>query len=109
MKDFEIWMEFEAVEPSYWDIENEFCNIQVRMKDGRKYGINVWTYDFLKTAIEYDKKNGYKLDGLYQIPPDLFVKELTRDCIEKAIQDLLDIDNNLERVLNSSIVSQTDI
>lgn len=109
MKDFELWLEFEAVDPDNWGIENEFCNILVTMKDGRKYGINVWTYDFLKTAVEYDKKNGDNLDGLYQIPPDLFVKELTRDCIEKTIQNLLDIDNNLEKVLNPTIISKTDI
>lgn len=109
MKDFELWLEFEAVDPGNWDIENEFCNILVTMKDGRAYGINVWTYDFLKTAIEYDKTNENNLDGLYQIPPDLFVKELTRDCIEKTIQDLLAIDNNLEKVLNPSIISKTAI
>jgi hypothetical protein len=109
MKDFELWLEFEAVDPDNWDIDNEFCNIQVTMKDGREYGINVWTYDFLKTAIDNDKANGNHLNGLYQVPPDLFVKELTRDCIEKAIQDLLDIDNNLERVLNPSIIANTNI
>ncbi|WP_337964689.1 hypothetical protein [uncultured Flavobacterium sp.] len=109
MKDFELWLEFEAVDPGNWSIENEFCNILVKMKDGREYGINVWTYDFLKTAIDYDKTYGDNLNGLYQIPADLFVKELTRDCIEKTIQNLLDIDNNLEKVLNPSIISKTEI
>ncbi|MBW1656563.1 MULTISPECIES: hypothetical protein [Flavobacterium] len=105
MNDFELWLEFEEVDPENWKKENDFCNIHVIMKDGRRYGINVWTYDFLKTIVEYDKKQGDNLNGLYQVPPDLFVKELSRDCIEKTINDLLKI-GNLEEVLNSSIVSK---
>jgi len=58
-----------------------------------------------KTATEYDVVSGENLRGLYLIPPDLFVKELTRDCIEKTIKDLLKI-GNLEEVLNSSIISK---
>ncbi|RFS18623.1 hypothetical protein D0T08_01760 [Emticicia sp. C21] len=97
-------MEFETVDPTNWDIENEFCNIHVDLEDGRHYGLNVWTYKFLKTSINDDKKSGKNLHGLYQIPPDLFVKELTRECIEKAIEDLLKIDD-LEKVLNQGIYS----
>lgn len=108
MKDFKLWLEFEAVDPGNWDVTNDACNIHVQMKDGREYGINVWTYDVLKRIVELDQKNGNNLNGLYQIPPELFVKELTRDCIEKTIQDLLDIDD-LEKVLNTSIISKTDI
>ncbi|MNG35176.1 hypothetical protein D3C84_1218470 [compost metagenome] len=70
--------------------------------------MNVWTYEFLKTTVENDKTNGDNLHGLYVIPPDLFVKELTRGCIEKTIEDLLKIDN-LEVVLNSSIVIKNNI
>ncbi len=103
MNDFTLWLEFEKVDPDNWNINNDFCNIQVELKDGRKYGINVWTYEFLKTAVEYDKTNGNHLDGLYIIPPDLFVKELTRSCIEKTIEDLLKIDK-LEAILKSSII-----
>ncbi len=69
--------------------------------DGRGYGINVWTFKFLETAIIDDRKNGENFNGLYQIPPDLFVKKLTRDCIEKTITDLLK-QGNLEELLNQS-------
>ncbi|TDW52606.1 hypothetical protein EV144_1011297 [Flavobacterium sp. 270] len=102
MKDFELWLEFEEVGDD-WKIDSDFCNIHVYMKDGRKYGLNVWTYDFVKTAAEYDKNVGNNLNGLYLIPPDLLVEELTRNCIEKTIQDLLTIDD-LEKILNPSIV-----
>lgn len=99
---FKLWLEFEEVDPNNWDIENDFCNIHVDLEDGRHYGLNVWTYKFLETAIIEDKKTGQNLSGLYQIPPDLFVKELTRKCIQQTIEDLLKIDD-LEMVLKSSI------
>ncbi|MBF4472968.1 hypothetical protein [Flavobacterium sp. HJJ] len=99
---FTLWLEFEAVSPNDWDIENEFCNIQVNLEDGRHYGLNVWTYKYLETAINEDKKTGENLNGLYQIPPDLLVRELTRECIEQSIRDLLKI-GDLEKILNPSI------
>lgn len=99
---FKLWLEFEEVDPDNWDIHNEFCNIHVTFEDGRHYGINVWTYEFLKTAIADDQKNGFNLNGLYIKPPDLFVKELTRECIQKTIEDLLTTDD-LEKMLNPTI------
>lgn len=99
---FTLWLEFEEVDTNNWDIDNEFCNIHVDLEDGRHYGLNVWTYKFLETSINYDKETGQNLGGLYQKPPDLFVKELTRECIEQTIQDLLKT-GDLEKVLNPSI------
>lgn len=99
---FTLWLEFEEVDPNNWDIENEFCNIHVDLEDGRHYGLTVWTYQFLQTAINDDKKTGENISGLYQKPPDLFVKELSRECIRQAIEDMLYIDD-LEKVLNPSI------
>lgn len=103
MTEFKLWLEFEEVDPSNWNIENECCNIHVDLKDGRHYGLNIWTYQFLQTAVEADQKTGQGLNGLYQIPPDLFVKELTRDCIQQTIEDLLKL-GDLEKVLNASII-----
>ena len=97
---FKLWLEFEVTSP--WDdVENDFANIGVNTLDGRRYGINVWTYKFLETAIKQDEKSGENANGLYQTPPDLFVKELTRECIEKTIADLLE-KGNLEEELNTS-------
>tara|TARA_R100000935_G_C2830213_1_gene164609 strand:- start:105 stop:344 length:240 start_codon:yes stop_codon:yes gene_type:complete len=75
----------------------------VDLPDGRHYGINVWTYKFLETSIKLDMENGDNLKGLYQTPPDLFVKEMTRDCIEITISDLLD-KGDLEDVLNPTVI-----
>ncbi|MEM6687354.1 MAG: hypothetical protein AAF617_16360 [Bacteroidota bacterium] len=100
--EFTLWLEFEVFDFGDSDMTNEFANIHVDFPDGRHYGLNVWTYKFFETAINHDKKEGASLNGLYLIPPDLFVEELTRDCIEKAIADLLKI-GNLENVLNPSV------
>lgn len=90
---FKLWLKFEEVDPQNWEKENEFCNIHVELEDGRQYGLNIWTYKFSETAIKEDKKTGQNLSGLYQIPPDLLVKELTRECIQQTIEDLLKIDD----------------
>jgi len=98
---FKLWLEFEISSP-WEDIQNDFANIAVDTLDGRRYGLNVWTFKFLESAVKQDQQTDENLSGLYQIPPDLFVKELSRECIEKTIVDLLD-KGNLEESLNSSI------
>lgn len=102
MPDFKLWLEFEAVDYGNYDIENEFCNIHVDTREGIRYGINVWTFKFLETCRQLDQLNGENLNGTYVRPPDLFVKELTRECIEKVIEDLLKI-GPLDKVLNPSV------
>ena len=77
------------------------------MPDGRHYGINVWTFKFFGTSIDRNKLNGENLNGLYATPPDLFVEELTRDCIEKTISDLLKV-GDLENVLNPSVLDKNE-
>lgn len=99
---FKLWLEFEEIDPLKWDKENECSNIHVYLEDGRHYGINIWTYKYLETIINEDKITGQNLNGLYQKPPDLFVTELTRECIQYTIDDLLKVDN-LEKVLNLNI------
>ena len=101
--EFKLWLEFEEVDPENWDIDNEFANIHVDLPDGRQYGINVWTFKYLETSIKQAKENGENLNGLYKVPPDLFVKELTRECIEKTISDLLS-KGNLDDMLNPTVL-----
>ncbi len=101
--EFELWLEFEAwTEENQWDKENAFTNIAVSLLDGRHYGINVWTYQFLQTAVKESIEKNDNLKGSYLIPPDLFVKELTRECVESTITDLLK-EGNLEEILNESV------
>jgi hypothetical protein len=117
MHDFTLWLEFEHVDYSSawdpetetfitgvaWDKENEFCNVGVDLPDGRHYGINVWTYGFLATVVAQNIAENQNLQGAYQVAPDLFVKELTRECIEATIADLLSI-GDLENELNPSVL-----
>ncbi len=96
--EFKLWLEFEEVDPGNWDIENEFCNITVFLPNETHYGINVWTYKYFETAIREMAEDGKS----YVHPPDLFVKELTRECIQEAIQSLLEV-GPLEQMLNPSV------
>ena len=107
MEDFKLWLEFEEVAPGSWDTENNFANIHVELPDGRHYGINIWTYKFLETAVKHDLQEKSNSNGVYIIPPDLFVTELTRECIQQAIADLLKI-GDLETVLNPSVLSKRE-
>jgi hypothetical protein len=97
-RSFKLWLEFEEIS-LLDDIENDFANVSVNTLDGRYYGINVWTFNFLSTAQKEELKKG---NSNYVIPPDLLVKELTRDCIEETIKELLNY-GNLEETLNKSI------
>ncbi len=122
MQDFTLWLEFEHVDYSSrwspeidafitgvdWDRENEFCNVGVDLPDGRHYGINVWTYTFLATVVALNAQSGENLQGTYQKPPDLFVKALTRECIEATIADLLK-QGSLEELLNPTVLGKRDI
>ncbi|MEQ8474845.1 hypothetical protein [Fulvivirga sp.] len=101
MKQFELWLEFEQTSP-WEDLTNDFANIHVFMPDGRKYVLNVWTFKYLESANQTNVTEGRNGKGLYQISPDLFVKELTRECVEQTITELLE-EGNLEDVLNDSI------
>ena len=104
---FTLWLEFEHVTfADDWDSTDDFCNIHVDLPDGRHYGLTVWTYKFIQRAVAADKQSGDNSSGCYQIPPDLFVEDLTRDCIQRAIADLLSR-GNLEAVLNSSVLAKS--
>jgi len=65
----------------------------------------VWTFEYFQTAIKENIHFGHNLNGEYLTPPDLFVKEMTRDCIERVIADLLIVgDGYLEDSLNPTII-----
>ncbi|MDO7886238.1 hypothetical protein [Hymenobacter cheonanensis] len=103
---FSLWLEFEHVTVADdWDSTDDFCNIHVDLPDGRHYGLTVWTYKFIRQAVAADKHNGDNGGGQYLIPPDLLVEDLTRECIELAIADLLGR-GDLEKVLNPAVLAK---
>jgi len=67
----------------------------------------VWTFKFFETAVNQVRALGENEGGIYLAPPDLFVRELSRDCIEKTITDLMN-QGNLEDLLNSSILIEKE-
>ncbi|RYE75994.1 MAG: hypothetical protein EOO74_09155 [Myxococcales bacterium] len=85
--DFSLWLEFELWEdpPDAAD----FANVKIILSDGRVYAANVWTHDFFAQAVAEDARTGQNLGGLYLIPPDLFVRRLTRDDITRTVEQLL--------------------
>jgi hypothetical protein len=93
MSDFELWLEFELGdpdEPSNSATEN-FANITITLSDGRKYCLNVWTFDFVPLA-RYPwpyKKPIDQAPARYVIPPDLLVERLDRVTIEAAVSEML--------------------
>lgn len=93
MTDFELWLEFESgdpAEPANRATEN-FANIKISLADGRRYCLNVWTFDFLPLARyswPYEKKAD-EVPAKYLMPPDLFVERLDRDTIQAAVADML--------------------
>lgn len=84
MSEFELWLECEA-----WGSEEDFCNAKVTLPDGRAYALNVWTFEFLERARVEAAESGECLAGTYILPPDLFVEELSRACLERVVADLL--------------------
>lgn len=91
---FQLWLEWEETTP-WEDLQNDFANIGVDTLDGRYYGINVWTFQFLNTILQQEAPS-------YICPPDLLVEELSRSCISFCIQELL-AKGALEELLNPSV------
>jgi hypothetical protein len=93
--EFDLWLETETGDPldqpANRPYEN-FANIGVKIQDGRRYSLNVWTFDFLPLA-RYPWP--YEIDGSqepasYLLPPDLFVERLDRPTVEDVIKQLLE-------------------
>ncbi len=59
------------------------------MRDGRRYGLNVWTYRMLERAHQADLTTGDHLGGAYLFPPDLFVARRDRSLLEAVVRDIL--------------------
>ena len=95
MTDFELWLEFEigdpVDQPANSSTEN-FANIMITLSDGRRYSLNVWTFDFLQ-LVRYPwpyEKDANAVPAKYVIPPDLFVERLDRITIQAVVSDMLE-------------------
>ena len=87
--DFSLWLEFEAAEPWHSDPADDFFNMIIRLRDGREYGLNVWTFKYFERARAENRESGGALGGSYVVAPDLFVERLERTHIETVVAELL--------------------
>jgi hypothetical protein len=88
---FALWLEFEHTTPSPDDDPtDDFANVQVRLPDGRKYALNVWTFRFLHRARfpwPYEDTSGMPAE--YVVAPDLFVERIDRPTLERVVTQLI--------------------
>jgi hypothetical protein len=86
---FDLWLEFEHTGPPR-DSADDFANVQVWLPDGRKYALNVWTFQFLQRArFPWPSADTSGRPAEYVVAPDLFVERLDRPTLERVIRRLL--------------------
>ena len=91
---FELWLETEIGDldqPANRPTEN-FCNVQITLEDGRRYALNLWTFDFLPFARHpwpYEIQDKVEPKP-YLLPPDLFVERLDRETLELIFSEMLE-------------------
>jgi len=84
-KKVEIWLEFEhCVDETPWEV----FNMQLRLDDGRRYALNVWTFRFVE-QLRQDLVNEGE-DPLYSIGPDLLVERAERAHLERVVEKLME-------------------
>lgn len=82
-----IWIEAEHLAEEV----DDFCNIVVYLSTGARYALNVWTFDFFNVArAEGEMHASPAVKHLYIHPPDLFVADLSRSTIERAVVDIIE-------------------
>jgi hypothetical protein len=81
---FGSWLEFEHTEPSSGDDStDDFASVQVRLPDGRRYDLDVWTFKFLQRArFRWPYETTSPQAAEYVVAPDLFVECLDRPAPE---------------------------
>lgn len=88
---FELWLEFEHTQSQPGDDPtDDFANVEVRLRDGRCYALNVWTFTFFQRArFPWPHEENVGEPAEYLLPPDLFVARLDRPTLERVIGDML--------------------
>lgn len=89
---FELWLEFEHTLPREGDDPaDDFCNVDVRLPDGRRYALNVWTFAYLRRAMSTRLREADDAAPAdYLLPPDLFVARLDRPTLARVIGRMLE-------------------
>lgn len=87
---FDLWLEWEALPNAIDDPADDFANVAVTLPDGRSYGLNVWTFAFVRRArYPWPYEEGVGEPAEYLLPPDLLVERLDRPTMERVVAQLL--------------------
>jgi hypothetical protein len=94
---FELWLEFEAgiqsgghdQERHSFDPENDVFNMIITLGSGERYGLNVWTYNYLQSARRQAEQGGENLKGAYLLTPDLLVRRCDRGELEAIVGEMI--------------------
>lgn len=84
---FQLWLEFEhwVAKPDD-DMRDDFFNMIVEVEDGRRYVLNVWTFQyFQRVQREAAEVPDSTVESKYLLPPDLFVERMDRALIESVV------------------------
>src|SRR4051794_37743908 len=85
---FELWLEFEQWDPRPDDDDpaDDFFNMKVKLPDGRRYALNVWTFEFIhKARFPWPYEEGVGKPEEY-----LFVERLDRPLLERVVARMLE-------------------
>ena len=87
---FRIWLEFEEWETDQkYDPFNDFFNMTIEFDNGKKYHLNVWTIQYLKTAFEEQLSERGSIGGKYLVMPDLIVEKMERELLLDIVNDMI--------------------
>ena len=106
--EFELWLESEHATPR-GDPTDDFANVEVRLRDGRCYALNVWTYSFVRRCrFPWPYEEGKGTPAEYVLPPDLLVERLDRETLERVFKELIETNQLRAGWLSSSGSTATD-
>ncbi len=77
----ELWIEHE-----HFEGENviDFFNMEIRLTNGRRYALNVWTFDYAAVA-----RSEIEAVPRFSIGPDLLVERADRESLESVVRTLI--------------------
>ena len=74
-----------------WDSLTDNVDVEVTLKDGRRFGATFFTVQNVKKLFDKNRATGEWAGGLYLWAANMILTEnLTMDVIEKAVEDLLE-------------------
>ena len=84
---YSIWLEFEAYAEPTVEEPDGYCNMEVFYEDGTQQGYVVWTTDYFRENVP--NLLGDAASQGFATPPDLIVRQITREHITEVLKQLL--------------------